>query len=473
MKTGTKRLIMDAGMLAAIGLLAAVLILLFIEREWRIVSERYIHDATRRAAAEFQQLAEGVQGSLAMVQAWGRSGVLDPTDEEPAKALLAPFYTKHDKLSGIAVAGTEDQGFFMLRDGTSFRPLDEGRYDPKKRPWFGPALESEDISWTGIYRFSTLDQMGITASVSWPGKKQRFVVAFDVLLEDFFIKVQQMAPTPASRAFIFLPDGQLYVPDGQAEDVKLRSIELFNADGAEALEAIKMHHEGREWWCGFLPLEKSRRAVWMGVLVPESDILGDIATKRWIIIGIGLVAFAAMTALYILLMRRHRNPMRMMPVVSDEEVMNWIKGGENRSVEFKSTIRMNLHSKKPGKEIELAWLKGVAGFLNTDGGILLLGVNDAGEVIGLEQDVFENEDKCRLHFKNLIANHLGADLSRYIRFILVSLQEKTVGVVMCARSEQPVFLKDGNKEHFYIRNGPSSDELPVSQALNYIRSRKS
>jgi len=133
---------------------------------------------------------------------------------------------------------------------------------------------------------------------------------------------------------------------------------------------------------------------------------------------------------------------------------------------------MNLHSKKPGKEIELAWLKGVAAFLNTDGGTLLLGVTDAGEITGLEQDVFENDDKCRLHFKNLIAAHLGADLSKYIRFELLPFDGKTVGVVLCARASEPVFLKDGNKEYFYIRNGPSSDELPVSKALNYIKRRK-
>ena len=52
------------------------------------------------------------------------------------------------------------------------------------------------------------------------------------------------------------------------------------------------------------------------------------------------------------------------------------------------------------------------------------------------------------------------------------MDEKTVGVVLCAQASEPVFLKDGNKEHFYIRNGPSSDELPVSKALNYIKRRK-
>jgi predicted HTH transcriptional regulator len=154
-----------------------------------------------------------------------------------------------------------------------------------------------------------------------------------------------------------------------------------------------------------------------------------------------------------------------------EGVQAIVAKGESRKVEFKSTMRMNLHAGKPGREIELAWLKGVAAFMNTDGGTLLLGVTDAGEITGIEQDLFENEDKCRLHFKNLIARHIGAELSKYIRFVLVPVDGVTVGVVHCARSAEPVFLRDGDREHFYIRNGPSSDELPVSKALKYIENR--
>ena len=86
-----------------------------------------------------------------------------------------------------------------------------------------------------------------------------------------------------------------------------------------------------------------------------------------------------------------------------------IKNGESNTLEFKSTMRMNLNTNQPGKEIELAWLKAATAFMNSDGGILLLGVNDRGDIVGLEPDKFENEDKCLLHFKNLINQHIGAN----------------------------------------------------------------
>jgi hypothetical protein len=46
-----------------------------------------------------------------------------------------------------------------------------------------------------------------------------------------------------------------------------------------------------------------------------------------------------------------------------------------------------------------------------------------------------------------------------------------IGVVSCQPCADPVFLKTGKTETFYIRCGPSSDALPVSKVLNYIQSR--
>jgi hypothetical protein len=243
-------------------------------------------------------------------------------------------------------------------------------------------------------------------------------------------------------------------------------------------KVVSIQHEGTTWWSGFLPMDNERRTTWICVMVPEQDIIGQagkLKTKIWFS-GLGAVLFAIVLVAWI-----YRKYVRKSGDAEDglfdnndpkASIYRIIERGEGPEVEFKSTIRMNLHTKKPGKEIELSWLKGVAAFLNTDGGVLLLGVTDSGEITGLEQDVFENEDKCKLHFKNLIAQHVGAVLSKYIRFQIVPVGDKTVGVVVCDRSAEPVFLKTNKSEAFYIRNGPSSDELPVSMALNYIKSRK-
>ena len=55
---------------------------------------------------------------------------------------------------------------------------------------------------------------------------------------------------------------------------------------------------------------------------------------------------------------------------------------EDFAVEFKSTARWDLREGKPNKAMEDAVVKTVAGFLNTDGGTLLIGVGPTGRSWG-------------------------------------------------------------------------------------------
>ncbi len=146
-------------------------------------------------------------------------------------------------------------------------------------------------------------------------------------------------------------------------------------------------------------------------------------------------------------------------------------GDGGRGFLFRGDLRTNLHTGKPGKEIELAWLKGVAAFLNTEGGILLLGVADDGAVLGLAVDAFDNDDKLRLHFKNLLHHHIGPEYTRLVRLELYRLDDQQVAAVECERAAAPVFLRNGNSESFLIRSGPSNLDLPLSKAIRYIRGR--
>ena len=51
-------------------------------------------------------------------------------------------------------------------------------------------------------------------------------------------------------------------------------------------------------------------------------------------------------------------------------------------------------------------LKTVAAYLNSEGGVLLVGVSDEGELLGLDHDHFPNEDRLLLHWVNLISTYL-------------------------------------------------------------------
>ncbi len=146
-----------------------------------------------------------------------------------------------------------------------------------------------------------------------------------------------------------------------------------------------------------------------------------------------------------------------------------IKNGEDLRLEFKSTLRWNLHADRKDPKIEHSVLKTIVAFLNTDGGTLLIGIDDNGELVGIKADQFLNEDKYLLHFSNLVSSKIGSQYCRKIKWSLVSYKTGKVLCVECTPSTKAVFLKSDNEEQFFIRTGPATVELTTSQVLDYAQ----
>ncbi|MGD0611549.1 MAG: BREX system Lon protease-like protein BrxL [Anaerolineales bacterium] len=153
--------------------------------------------------------------------------------------------------------------------------------------------------------------------------------------------------------------------------------------------------------------------------------------------------------------------------LSDEEKL--IQAGENAKLEFKSTLRWNILAKQIDKGIEHDVLKTIVAFLNTEGGILLVGVEDNGNILGLDLDQLPNDDKYLLHFANLINGKIGKQFVNQIQYVLKVIDDKKILRVDCKTSSTPVFLKIDGLEEFYVRNGPSSVQLSTSEVLEYSK----
>lgn len=145
--------------------------------------------------------------------------------------------------------------------------------------------------------------------------------------------------------------------------------------------------------------------------------------------------------------------------------------GESEEVEFKSTLRKNLHTGNKDPRIELSALKTLAGFLNTNGGTLVVGVADDGSPIGIQADSFENEDKMSLHLANILKSRMGVTAMTNVHVRFDDHEDNRVLVVKCGKSPTPVFVKDDDRERFYIRTGPSTTELTASQTQEYFKQR--
>jgi serine/threonine protein kinase len=168
-----------------------------------------------------------------------------------------------------------------------------------------------------------------------------------------------------------------------------------------------------------------------------------------------------------------------------------IGAGESNRLEFKASI---LHPHGPmspqferfppeqrkselRKELGKAATKSIAAFLNSEGGDLLIGVDNVGEVLGIEADFDalgapSNSDVWLQYLKSLIANSLGPDAWGVIRVALVSRDGRTVAVIFCPpRSTETWHLeKDGLEiERFYMRASNTTVELKGSRLIRYVR----
>jgi predicted HTH transcriptional regulator len=124
------------------------------------------------------------------------------------------------------------------------------------------------------------------------------------------------------------------------------------------------------------------------------------------------------------------------------------------------------------KYIEEAVVKTIAAFLNSDGGDLFVGVDDEGQIIGIEAEVnalfHQSNDKFLLAFKTSLKERIGEQFYPYIDQKIVGIKGSELLHVKCDKSPTEVFV-DG--VDFYVRTNPATDKLEGKKLLEYIRQR--
>ncbi|MBT2242346.1 DUF262 domain-containing protein [Sphingobium sp. BHU LFT2] len=158
-------------------------------------------------------------------------------------------------------------------------------------------------------------------------------------------------------------------------------------------------------------------------------------------------------------------------VAAPANVSELIAGGETGAVEFKSTLRINLHTGQQDEKMHLSALKTMAGFLNAKGGTLLIGVSDSGEVLGLDADSFPNEDKMGLHLVNLIKDRIGDVFLPYIHAHFEDQNGGRILAIRCENGPKAAFVKDGNQQRFFVRGGNATTELMGTSITDYVKQR--
>jgi len=158
----------------------------------------------------------------------------------------------------------------------------------------------------------------------------------------------------------------------------------------------------------------------------------------------------------------------------EKNIEEIIKSGEHEKLEFKTSFRWDGKRALVNKELEKAVMKTIAAFLNSDGGQLLIGVDDGGEPVGLGNDIAtlvkQDTDGFENHFNNIFNSMIGTEFRRFVKLKFDNIGDKTVCLVDIEPSHKPVYLKTGVGEDFYIRTGNVSTPLKMSEVATYISS---
>ena len=121
-------------------------------------------------------------------------------------------------------------------------------------------------------------------------------------------------------------------------------------------------------------------------------------------------------------------------------------------------------------------VKAVLGFLNREGGTLLVGVADNGEVLGLDSDlsIYQNSlDKLQ---RKVFSNTLGDAIASSLAIQYENLHDRTVCRIDVPKSQNLVFLQkdfsQGKSSELYVRRSGETKGLSGVEIVTYLANRR-
>ena len=152
--------------------------------------------------------------------------------------------------------------------------------------------------------------------------------------------------------------------------------------------------------------------------------------------------------------------------------------GESQRVEFKSTARWNVRAARRDTKMEHVIVKTVCGFMNAEGGKLLIGVDDDGQVLGLHDDLktlgHPNNDAYERFLRQLLDRSLSIPTAGTVTIDFERAGGVEVCVVTVAASGKLVFAMPhqggADKTEFWVRVGNQTKQLHGDDMIEYMTS---
>lgn len=335
------------------------------------LSRAYMGQAIEATNARLEGFFSPVRRELRMLGAWGEAGLLDTDDPAALNRLLVPLLRLHPQIASLMLADARGREYLLLREGERWRNRNTRRdewgtrtrwlewsddapepveawheldYDPRERPWYQGALQAGGSSkgalhWTQPYSFFTSKEPGVTASFAFGRKNGRDrVVGLDVLLSDLSRFTTALQVSEHGKVLVVTEDARLIgLPrDPLFESPEARRAALLRRPDSvgsplleDAVDAVLASHTGigsplrfesggEPWWGQAQRFALSpRQTLVVGVVIPESDLLGSLNRLRLAIAGVTLTVLLVAVLRAIVVARRLGGPIEALVSESD------------------------------------------------------------------------------------------------------------------------------------------------------------
>jgi len=171
-------------------------------------------------------------------------------------------------------------------------------------------------------------------------------------------------------------------------------------------------------------------------------------------------------------------PIRPIPTRSSDRkpIDDLIREGEGRRLEFKASVRKPTKNEVAESVVIESIAKAVLGFLNSEGGILLGGVDDDGAVLGLDADIrHTNHSKDRLlrFISDKLNSYLGEAVTATVKVDWAEVDGKDIMVFDVPRSDVPVFpsRKVEGRQDLFVRQHANVVPLSGPELYSYLQTR--
>jgi hypothetical protein len=489
-----------------------------------------VNNINEQITNEFNNLLMPINRNLSMIYNWGKSGLLDKINNHSLNSSFITILEQNPHISSIMIVDKHDVDYLIIRDNLTWvtrtkinkrrkknlwqrlestdKVIEEWQSDfqyyPDMQFWFKQVLDKyleKKIYWRRPNALYSNNESVSTAVIKWrmPGSKRSKLVAINVLLNEVTQLVKDKYIDTNAKVFVISENGNLvaYSSDDKYNYNYFRNVTIIKNISKNRIfrDSIKKWKQNRDtnpfifqseeksWLAKFKKLNKQTGSLLIGVIVAKKDLLSAIKDEQnlytYLIACIFIIVFLTMTSL---ILRAKNDFTKDGNKYSEKDILDIINKGESSKLEFKSSLRWHYYKSVASKKIEEIILKSIAAFNNADGGRLIIGINDVGEIIGLDNDYQtlqgNDRDHFELHFRNLVNSAYGIDFATNnlaVNFPVVS--GKDLCVVDIKKGKKPLYTKITDKKGFkveklYVRSGNSSQEIiKPSDIANFLKNR--